>query len=85
MKRCFEISKILGIRNIRCKVHNPKNERELIKYYYYLVLWTNKTIILYYIILYLLLRNRNWRSRRRGHDRMVVGFTTTCAISPYHH
>jgi len=22
---------------------------------------------------------------RRGRDRMVVGFTTTCAISGYHH
>jgi hypothetical protein len=22
---------------------------------------------------------------RRGCDRMVVGFTTTCAISTYHH
>jgi hypothetical protein len=22
---------------------------------------------------------------RGGHDRMVVGFTTTCAISAYHH
>ena len=22
---------------------------------------------------------------RRSHDRMVVGFTTTCAISAYHH
>jgi len=22
---------------------------------------------------------------RRGHDRIVVGFTTTCAICPYHH
>jgi hypothetical protein len=21
----------------------------------------------------------------RGHDRMMVGFTTTCAISAYHH
>jgi hypothetical protein len=21
----------------------------------------------------------------RGHDRMVVGFTTTCAIGAYHH
>jgi hypothetical protein len=21
----------------------------------------------------------------RGHDQMVVGFTTTCAISAYHH
>ena len=24
-------------------------------------------------------------SGRRGRDRMVVGFTTTCAISAYHH
>jgi hypothetical protein len=22
---------------------------------------------------------------RRGRDRMIVGFTTTCAISAYHH
>jgi len=22
---------------------------------------------------------------RRGHDHIVVGFTTTCAISAYHH
>jgi len=22
---------------------------------------------------------------RRGHDHMVVGFTTSCAISAYHH
>jgi hypothetical protein len=28
--------------------------------------------------------NRNARGRRGG-DRMVVGFTTTCAISAYHH
>ena len=28
--------------------------------------------------------NRNGRDRRGG-DRMVVGFTTTCAISAYHH
>jgi hypothetical protein len=26
-----------------------------------------------------------WTEGRRGHDRMVVGFTTTCAISAYHH
>ena len=25
------------------------------------------------------------RGRRRGRDRMVVGFTTTYAISAYHH
>jgi hypothetical protein len=30
----------------------------------------------------------NDKVRRRGHhgrDRMVIGFTTTCAISAYHH
>jgi hypothetical protein len=27
----------------------------------------------------------NLKSGRRGHDRMVVGFTTTYAISAYHH
>ena len=28
----------------------------------------------------------NWgEGFRRGHDRIVVGFTTTCAISAYHH
>ena len=26
-----------------------------------------------------------WLWGRRGRDRMVVGFTTTCAISAYHH
>jgi hypothetical protein len=26
---------------------------------------------------------KNWG--RRGRDSMVVGFTTTCAISAYHH
>jgi hypothetical protein len=25
------------------------------------------------------------RGRRRGRNRMLVGFTTTCAISAYHH
>ena len=30
------------------------------------------------------LRIRSTRGRR-GHDRMVVGFTTTCAIGIYHH
>ena len=28
---------------------------------------------------------QNSRADRHGHDRMVVGFTTTCAISAYHH
>ena len=27
----------------------------------------------------------NYYRGRRGRDRMVVGFTTTCAISAYHH
>ena len=27
----------------------------------------------------------NWYRSSRGHDRMVVGFTATCAISTYHH
>ena len=27
----------------------------------------------------------NWKHIRRGRHRMVVGFTTTCAISAYHH
>jgi len=28
---------------------------------------------------------QNEQGWRRGRDRMVVGFTTTCAISAYHH
>jgi len=27
----------------------------------------------------------DWFGGRRGRDRIVVGFTTTCAISAYHH
>jgi hypothetical protein len=34
--------------------------------------------------LYPLLISKCWRSCR-GHDHMVVGFTTTCAISDHHH
>jgi len=26
-----------------------------------------------------------WKRGRRGRDRIVVGFTTTCATSAYHH
>jgi len=29
--------------------------------------------------------NANAKRGRRGRDRMVVGFTTICAISAYHH
>jgi len=32
-----------------------------------------------------MLFNFNISMGRRGHDRMVVGFTTTYAISAYHH
>jgi hypothetical protein len=28
---------------------------------------------------------QKWGGGDRGRDRMVVGFTTTCAISAYHH
>jgi hypothetical protein len=30
-------------------------------------------------------RRMKQQKGRRGHDRMVVGFTTSCAISAYHH
>ena len=30
-------------------------------------------------------KERHYSSDRRGRDRMVVGFTTTYAISAYHH
>jgi len=44
-------------------------------------------VSLYQIILSLVLRmlNINIGGGRRGRDRMVVGFTTTYAISVYHH
>jgi hypothetical protein len=29
--------------------------------------------------------NKGYHRGRRGHDRMVVGFTTTYAISAFHH
>ena len=29
--------------------------------------------------------NTFWMDLRDGHDRMVVGFRTTCAIRAYHH
>ena len=35
------------------------------------------------LILFLNVSNNSWGCR--GRDRMVVGFTTTCAISPSHH
>ena len=43
--------------------------------------------------MYIILYNKSfdinvysWGTRdRRGHDRMVVEFTSTCAISAYHH
>ena len=41
-------------------------------------IWVNNCFI-YRILPYLC------KNIRGGHDRMVVGFTTTCAISAYHH
>jgi len=45
--------------------------------------------IIFYSNLYLLLFISRWRRGRRGHDRMVIGFTTTYiyiyAIRAYHH
>jgi hypothetical protein len=32
-----------------------------------------------------LIRNTFLGGSRHGHDRIIVGFTTTCAISAYHH
>ena len=31
------------------------------------------------------LLHKKLKGGRRGRDRMVVGFTTTCAVSAYHH
>ena len=36
-------------------------------------------LLLFFICLFILFRGR------RGRDRMVVGFTITCAIGAYHH
>jgi hypothetical protein len=52
-----------------------------------IILWLKKckfvicNIITSFYIIWLLYR---WRGRH-GRDRMVVGFTTTCGISAYHH
>ena len=40
-----------------------------------------RILLLFYHYLYYIGTVRH----RRGHDGMVVGFTTTCAISAYHH
>jgi len=36
-------------------------------------------------MLFIYPRTTTWRRGRRGRDGMVVGFTTTYAISAYHH
>ena len=36
-------------------------------------------------ISYIGIFSKVWTMARRGRDRMVVGFTTTYAISAYHH
>jgi hypothetical protein len=43
-----------------------------------------KIILLLFLILLLLVRHRMLGGGCRGRDRMVVGFTTTYAISAYH-
>jgi len=53
--------------------------------------WRNQGILTYTPFVLceeiLLLSSHLWLHIRgcRGHDRIVVGFTTTCAISAYHH
>jgi len=42
----------------------------------------NVTLLMFY---YKIFQSVLHPSDRRGRDRMVVGFTTTCAISAYHH
>jgi hypothetical protein len=37
------------------------------------------------IVLISIHQYHSWNEGRRGRDRMAVGFTTTCAISAYHH
>jgi len=49
--------------------------------------------MLFYLLLFLMvyilhlpyLTSTELNRGRRGRNRMVVGFTTTCAISAYHH
>jgi hypothetical protein len=46
---------------------------------------TNVTILQLKSQLNHFLRMTEEEGGHRGHDRMVVGFTTTCAIRAYHH
>ena len=41
--------------------------------------------VYYYIMYNTFLHIFKLRRGQCGHDRMAVGFTTTCAISTYHH
>ena len=45
----------------------------------------NKIIDIFVIVVMPFCRFRNGKRRRRGHERMVVGFITTYAISAYRH
>ena len=45
----------------------------------------NKIIDIFVIVVMPFCRFRNGKRRRRGHERMVVGFMTTYAISAYRH
>jgi len=40
---------------------------------------------MFYVRSYQVHKITNLERGRRGGDRMVVGFTTTCEISAYHH
>jgi hypothetical protein len=42
----------------------------------------NKSYIYIYIYIH---QNQKYSGAQRGRDRMVVGLTTTCVISAYHH
>ena len=44
-----------------------------------------KKVACYLIVIFTFVLNINIYGVRRGRDRMVVGFATTCAISAYHH
>jgi len=55
-------------------------------------LWMDANVCSRFFLLFCLYLYCRWRSRyykndsgRRGRDRMLVGFATTCANSAYHH
>jgi hypothetical protein len=75
MKHCFLIYIYIYITHVQCISVIEGNIRWF---------WdgTERVII---ILLYFDQCTRSWLKGRRGHDRLVVGFTTTYAISACHH